>query len=348
LEMAANYQLGGWLLLPGADAELRLISQHVEELAASFLLTTPAWSVAQVAYDKDRTYRQADLVGIDYPRTYRPQSREELSAFPYRFPLVLKPATRERPNPFTAAKGWRVNDRTELLARYDEATALVGAGGIILQEFIPGTGRNQFSYAAIWDRTGPIASLVARRTRQFPVEFGLTSTFVETVENRAIEEAACKFLSSIEYSGLVELEFKYDERDERYKLLDFNARAWSWIGLGAIAGVDFPSLLVLGCAESEPVFPRAPEGARWMHVPRDLAAAASLMFAGTLTLSEYLRQLRRPITFAAFAWDDPLPGIMELPITAYRSAIRRFWPERRHQRLSRSEFSTESKVDLLP
>ena len=109
--------------------------------------------------------------------------------------------------------------------RYDEAAALVGHDAIVLQEFIPGNGLSQFSHAGVWDHRAPIASLVARRTRQFPIEFGFTSTLVETIENRAVEKAARRFLSSLSYDGIVELEFKFDERDGHCKLLDFNARA---------------------------------------------------------------------------------------------------------------------------
>jgi len=70
------------------------------------------------------------------------------------------------------AKCWKANDRAELLSRYDQALSLVGHDAIVLQEFVPGTGSNQFSYAAVWHCGKPLASLVARRTRQFPIEFG--------------------------------------------------------------------------------------------------------------------------------------------------------------------------------
>ena len=82
---------------------------------------------------------------------------------------------------------------------------MVGERAIVLQELIPGSGSAQFSYAAVWHRGAPVASLVARRTRQYPVEFGYTSTFVETVEQSEVEDAACRFLRSLDYSGLVEV-----------------------------------------------------------------------------------------------------------------------------------------------
>jgi len=97
-----------------------------------------------------------------------------------------------------------------LLSRYDEAVAAVGHDHIVIQELIPGGGSAQFSYAAVWDRGAPIASMVARRTRQYPTDFGRTSTFVETIHNAQVEEAATKFLGSLNYSGIAEIEFKFD------------------------------------------------------------------------------------------------------------------------------------------
>src|SRR5262249_41068710 len=157
------------------------------ELSKVFRLTTPPWAVIQFAYDKSLTYRRAEELGIAYPRSYQPRSRREVAELSCSFPIVLKPAYRRCANAFTVSKGWKADNRAELLAHYDCATALVGHDEIVLQEFVPGDGNNQFSYAAIWDRGTPVATLIARRTRQYPIEFGYTSTFVESIENPRVE-----------------------------------------------------------------------------------------------------------------------------------------------------------------
>ena len=322
LDIARIHGLRGWVLFAGSDAMVRLVAEHHARLGEVFRLTTPPWSIAQFAYDKRLTYAQADAAGIDYPHTYHPRDRDDLADLACRFPVVLKPSARERSNPFTMAKGWKASDRQKLTARYEQAAAMVGDGGIVLQEYIPGDGSTQFSYGAVWAGGAPVASLVARRTRQFPIDFGLTSTFVETIDNPAVEEAAFRFLSRLNYDGIVELEFKFDQRDGRYKLLDFNARSWTWMGLGTRAGVDFAHILfesALGRRASV----RGRPGAVWMHLTRDLAAGYQHVAAGTLTPWAYLRSLHWPVELAAFAWDDPLPGVIELPLTLYRATARR-------------------------
>jgi predicted ATP-grasp superfamily ATP-dependent carboligase len=161
--------------------------------------------------------------------------------------------------------------------------------------------------------------LIARRQRQYPIDFGFTSTFDQSVEEPEVEELATRFLRATGYSGLAELEFKYDRRDHRYKLLDVNARTWTWLPLGGKAGVDFPWImwkLALGEAV-EPSRGRA--GCAWAHLSRDLAAAFAEIRAGSLTLSEYLNSFRAtPMEFAAFSKDDPLPGLLDLPLALAR------------------------------
>jgi predicted ATP-grasp superfamily ATP-dependent carboligase len=169
----------------------------------------------------------------------------------------------------------------------------------------------------LWNRGEAIVSLVARRTRQLPINFGRSSTFVETVEQEQVEELACRFLKSLDYTGVVEVEFKYDRRDCRYKLLDVNGRFWTWNGIGALAGVDFP-YLAWRQALGETVSPsRARTGVAWVHASRDFIGAFQEMSRGTLTLADYLEGFRKPLAFANFAFDDPLPAIVDLPVLAW-------------------------------
>jgi predicted ATP-grasp superfamily ATP-dependent carboligase len=323
LELGRRHRLDGWVLVPCADEEARLISQNHAALAAMFRVRTPPWEVMRWAYDKHRMNERAAALGLDLPRSSSAASRQDLVNADLRFPVILKPAVKHHGNAFTLAKAWRADDRAALFARYDDAVALVGADAVVVQELIPGRGAAQFSYAGLWDRGRPVASLVARRSRQYPIDFGYTSTFVQTIERGEVEDLACRFLESLGYDGLVEVEFKYDARDGRHKLLDVNARAWTWIALGRPAGVDFPHLFWrLAMGEAVPTV-RGRPGAGWMHVSRDAVAACQEITAGHLSPRDYLASFRRPLEFAAFAADDPLPGVLDAPLVLSRFFTRR-------------------------
>jgi predicted ATP-grasp superfamily ATP-dependent carboligase len=163
-----------------------------------------------------------------------------------------------------------------------------------------------------------------RRRRQHPPEFGRASTFVETVEEPLLEQLSERFLRSIGYYGLVELEYKRDERDGTLKLLDVNARTWGYHTLGARAGVDFPALLFADQV-GEPVTPcRARAGVRWVRLATDLPTAAVEAAAGRLEWRAYLRSLGRADTEAVFSRKDPLPGLVELALLPYLAVTRGF------------------------
>jgi predicted ATP-grasp superfamily ATP-dependent carboligase len=155
--------------------------------------------------------------------------------------------------------------------------------------------------------------MVARRRRQHPPEFGRASTYVETIDNPELEELAERFLRSIGYYGLVEVEFKRDPRGGEYKLLDVNPRLWTWFTLGARAGVDFPHLGFRIAQGERPAEVRARAGARWVRMGTDLLAAGAELRGRRLSPLAYLRSLRPPIEYAVFAADDPRPLASSVP-----------------------------------
>lgn len=322
LSLGKRFRLDGWALFPTGDETVALIARHHAQLMKQFTLTTPPWEVVRWGHDKRLTYRLAEELGIDYPRTYYPNSQDEVAVLNCDFPVILKPAIREGSNPFTHAKAWRAEDREALLARYDEARMLVSPEVIMVQEIIPGGGAAQFSFAALCVNGRPLASLVAQRARQYPIDFGRSSSYVETVEQPEVEESARSLLATIGFTGLVEVEFKRDARDGRYKLLDINPRIWGWHTLGRRAGMDFPYLiwsLIQGKALSEL---RARPGIRWVRAVTDLPTVAVEICRGHLTLYSYLRSLRGPLECAILALDDPVPALLEVPLLSYL-ALRR-------------------------
>jgi predicted ATP-grasp superfamily ATP-dependent carboligase len=160
-----------------------------------------------------------------------------------------------------------------------------------------------------------LASAVARRTRQYPADFGRASTFVETIEPRPeIVEPSQRLLAEVGFSGLVEVEFKRDPRDGELKLLDINPRVWGWHSVCQRAGVDFP-WLAWRLARSEPVpASRCEPGVRWLRLSTDLPTSLHEIAGGRLPLGSYLRSILSRHESAIFAKDDPWPALLEFPL----------------------------------
>ena len=326
-ELAIKGGIAGWALFPTSDDAATLIARHHQALADCYQLTTPPWDALRWACDKRLLYRLAVDLGIDSPWTFSPHNRDELAALECPFPVIVKPAMRLGFNRLTRDKAWRVDNRTSLLARYDEACRLLSPEMLVIQELLPGYGESQFSFAALCRDGRPLASIVARRTRQFPIDFGRFSTFVESIDEPQVIEPAARLLAAIRITGLVEVEFKRDPRDGKFKVLDINPRVWGWHTLGVRAGVDF-SYLAWRLVKGEPVAEvQGRAGARWIRMGSDFPMAMQEILTGRLSLSNYLKSLRGSLECAMFAWDDPMPGILCLPLLVGMAA-RRLWKRR--------------------
>ena len=301
-------------LFPSADDSAEFVARHYDELAPIFALTTPPWEVLRWAHDKRMTHELALAAGVDYPLTLYPESRRDLERAELRFPLVLKPAVKEDVNALTAAKAWRADDREMLLRRYDEAVKLVAPELLVVQELVRGGGDAQLSYAALAESGRVLYSLTARRTRQYPADFGRASTFVETIDEPRLEEPSCRLIEACGFSGLVEIEYKLDAPTGRLLLLDVNPRVWGWHSLCARAGVDFPWLLWLALRGEELPDARATSGQRWLRLSTDLPTALKEIAGRRLSARTYLASILRRHEGAIFARDDPRPGLVELPM----------------------------------
>lgn len=317
LDAGHRFQLDGWVLFPTRDETVAAFSLHRERLAKRFRVPTPSMDTIRWAWDKRKTYELASQLDIPIPRTWYPRDPRELRHLEPHLPLVIKPAIKEHFVYATGVKAWKARTPSELNELFQRAKALVGPGEVMVQEFIPGNGTHQFAYCAFFKAGRAIGGMVARRLRQHPLEFGSASTFVETADIPALERLSERLLGAIDYYGLVELEYKLDPREDRYKLLDFNARTWGYHSLGQAAGVDFPYLLFADqLGESTGPF-RARVGVRWMRALTDLPTALMAFSRGALGLRTYLRSLRPLHVEAVFSRDDPLPALAELLLIPY-------------------------------
>ena len=325
LEVGQRLGLEGWVLYPTMEQTVAAFSRYRSQLTEFFRVPTPDWNTVQWAWDKRNTYRLAQELDIPSPKTWYPKNLGELEQIEDTdFPLAIKPAIKEHFIYATKVKAWRADTRKELVERFEQATALVGPGETMIQELIPGDSRQQFAYCAFFKEGQAIGSMVAQRRRQHPPEFGRASTFVETIDQPLLENLSERFLRAINYYGLVELEYKLDPRDGRYKLLDVNARTWGYHSLGQRAGVDFPYLLFADLLDEPVEACRAKAGVRWLRFVTDLPTGVVEIIRGHMDWRAYLRSLKSVHIESVFSREDPLPGLVELALIPYLIVKRGF------------------------
>lgn len=317
MEVGKRYGLKGWVLFPTRDETVAAFSRHRDRLAEFFRVTTPGWDTVRWAWDKKNTYDRAAELGIPVPNTYNPRTEAELAELYSRLPLAIKPAVKENFFYATGAKAWRAETPDQLNDLFRKATRQIRPEEILIQEIIPGDGQRQYSYCAFFRDGEAHSTLIARRLRQHPREFGRAATYVETIDFPEIEELAERFLRAIDYYGLVEVEFKQDPRDGQFKLLDVNARTWGFHSLGVPAGVDFAYLLYADQVGRPVERGRARAGVGWLRAITDLPTAALDLWDGEIDLRSYRRSLRNTRAESVFCLQDPLPSLAEVLMLPY-------------------------------
>lgn len=315
LREAEKHDLNGWVLFPVTDEYVESVARHYELLSSTYRLTTAPLAVTQFALDKRLTYRRGDELGISTPWTLMSDSLKDFEPQDLPYPVILKPAINHHFFPYTNIKALPATTPVELRGQYARMSSYIPGDEILIQEHIPGSGESQFSYCAACNSGRVYASLVAQRRRQYPVEFGNASSFVETIDQPEVEAAGKKFFESIGFDGIGELEFKFDSRDGKYKLLDFNPRTWGWHGLGKAAGIDFVYLLWKQKSGLENTPIGRTRHAAWLREITDLVAIASSSDPLAEIKDLFSAVINKRLQLATFDLLDPAPFFAEIALS---------------------------------
>jgi predicted ATP-grasp superfamily ATP-dependent carboligase len=323
LDVGRRLGLEGWVIFPTGDDVVAAVSRGRDVLGDFYRVPTPDWNSVRYAWDKRLTYELAASLDIPVPKTEYGSSPEELASNGLVPPVVVKPAIKDHFLAVTKVKAWRADSREDARTLARRAAEIIPADEVMLQELIPGGGDGEFGYCAFYRNGSVIASMTVRRRRQYPIDFGRSSTYVETVVVPEVAEMSARFLAACGYYGLVELEYKRDPRDSGYRLLDVNPRTWGYHSLGARAGVDFPVLLYEDqVGEPAPAPAHAAAGVRWVHLTADILSGMTLISDRRMRVTEYIRSLLASNTDAVFCRDDPRPGFAEVSLLPYLYSAR--------------------------
>ncbi len=110
---------------------------------------------------------------------------------------------------------------------------------VMLQEYIPRETAEDWIYHAYLDRSADAAvGFTGVKYRSWPPRAGVTS-YARIVANPALAELSADLCKRIGFRGIVDLDWRYDRRDQQYKLLDFNPRVGAQFRLfETTAGID--------------------------------------------------------------------------------------------------------------
>ncbi|MFW6225310.1 MAG: hypothetical protein ACOC4B_03510 [Bacteroidota bacterium] len=181
-----------------------------------------------------------------------------------------------------------------------------------MQEVIPGPDQHHFKYCTLRDNEGnEFNKFTLKKIRQYPPHFGVGSV-VESVSNKKLEKAGKQFFDKIKYKGVGSAEFKLDQRDGKWKLIELNPRYWQQNSLAYSTGADFALNQYLSLTNQKIKEQKNFEtGVKWINIYMDFASFLKYRKEGEITFWKWLKSLKGPKVFSDFAWDDLKPFFYE-------------------------------------
>jgi D-aspartate ligase len=300
------------VLIACSDQWALAVSGLPDDLRERFPASIAPRAAVEQFVDKDRFRELVDRLDIARPRT-RPirepadlaaASDEELARG------FLKPTESQLHNRRFKTKGFFIESR-------EHAVDLVEQGrraGItfMLQEWVPGDSSATFILDGFVDGQGEIRALHARRRiRMEPPRLANTccDVTIPLDDVAACLPAVRTLLEATAYRGIFMIEFKFDERDGLFKIIELNARPFWLVGHVERAGVDLPWSSYLD-AQGLPV-PTPPPyqvGRYGMYEILDAAAIGRALASRRRPDGPVLK----PWLFgdkALFWWSDPMPAL---------------------------------------
>jgi len=226
------------VLFPTDDLQLELISQVKDEILEFCFIPFNCDNVAQ-SLDKNYQYRCCDELGIPYPKTFVVDDLASLgSVSEARFPIILKP-TKRCDLSDDVFRNLYLNDVSDLYENSKLIENYVDSGIVFLaSEYVPGDDTNIFAYTGYRSKNGVILNeWIGRKLNQFPNSFGVFSSACNE-SPEIVRNQGRLLVEKLELYGISEPEFKYDYRDNTYKLMEINLRSMMWHRVGSLSGVD--------------------------------------------------------------------------------------------------------------
>ncbi|MFI5449904.1 MAG: hypothetical protein ACHQ03_09120 [Candidatus Bathyarchaeia archaeon] len=292
------------VLMASSDQGAVFMSEHADELGERFIFPRQNSKLIRSLTNKKEMYALARKFDIPTPDSVFPQDRQDLLTNPIpSFPIMLKQIRTWLPPSSKVI----VDTKDELLKNYD-LMENPREPNLMLQEFVPGEDDTAWFFHGYFNENSEcLFGLTAKKMRQWPAYHGETSLGV-CLPNPTLERIAKKFMEAIDYRGIVGLDFRQDQRNGQYKVLDVNPRlSRNFRVLVTDNGMDIARAFYLDMI-GQPVTTGTPvEGRKWVSEDLETPASRRYHADGNLPLKRWVKSYLGVRETAIFAIDDPLP-----------------------------------------
>ena len=312
LDLCRRIGKGPLVIIASSDMFVTALADHADKLAGQFIFCQSSIGMQGLLATKKRQYDIAAEHGLPTPLTRFVTSEAEVEAFCQKavFPALLKPLhfrewrTLEPAHPLFEQKLITSDSPANLLASYRLAASINSE--CVVQEIIEGPDTAKLCYLSCYNQKSErLGWGVVRQVRTDPIFFG-SASIVEPVDDPETASICDRFLRSIGYTGICEIELKRDTRDGVVKLIEANPRYSLTSDAAPYMGVELGWLHYLDLI-GQLVTPVEPKQTQFRHIAlfRDFACIPSYFRANLLDWHGLWQSYRQPRYFFDFDWDDP-------------------------------------------
>ncbi|MEX2488627.1 MAG: hypothetical protein WD356_03800, partial [Pseudomonadales bacterium] len=227
--------------MPCSDAWTQSVSRLGEAASERFCRWTPSPETVDLMVDKNKFRAVLERLELPHPRSFvlqRDSSAWQIPDSVYEG-AFLKPYDSLT---FFAAFGVKAFSVSSADDAFDKVQAAWNKGiEMIIQEYVPGPPKNHYFIDGYRSKDGSVTQCLARqRLRMYPPDFG-NSTDMMTVPLEPVQPALDTLHSLFDHTGfhgIFSAEFKLDERDELFKILEVNCRPWWFIDYADRCGLS--------------------------------------------------------------------------------------------------------------
>lgn len=295
------------VVLPASIESTEALIPVVPELQKHVATLLPSEDQLAIGTDKLKTFEFCDQFDVLHPGTWiiRDADHARRISTEASYPLVLK-HTRN----LGGSRGVRfVGNVGELVEAYEFLNGLeADTSPILAQEYVPGLLFDAVTVAR--DGACPQVFTSARKL-MYPVSGGVTCISVST-RSEELKGVARKIVRSLNWNGPIEMEFKLDSRDGKFKLIEINPRFWASLGTANSCGVNFPGIAVdLALGREVPLESGHEYGARHKYLLGRVPYAY-----WQLARANGLGSIRDPQQYVRTTYDvdfrDPMPDLFTM------------------------------------
>ena len=300
------------VLFPTSDIAAVFVSKHAAQLSKWFIFPLQDPDLVTSLCSKKEMYYLAKKWNVGTPETAFPQSIQDVAQYleSAQLPVLVK-SVKSGPIEF---KFKLARSKHELL---DFCKSIWDKSSIelILQEYIPGHDSMTFVVNGYFNaQSDCLLAFSGRKLRNFLPYFGACCLGV-CQYNEHVLHTTINFMKSIGYRGPLDLEYRFDVRDGRYKVHDINPRVGSMFRLFVgDNGIDVVRATYLDMTGQQVVASPAREGRKWLVEDCDWYSALTYYRDGKLSFRDWRRSLQDVDELSYFAKDDlwPLAGVMTM------------------------------------